>query len=256
MKINHCKVIAIFFLIVLLPLFYACGGGGGGDSSGSAVVVQNQSPAGIWKGTSYSSTTQKTYNLTGIVSKDNVTRFISDTNVQYNGLLSINGNNITSTMTGIAPLGYVFLDGNQVISLSVSGTASSKNKIDAIYNGGGEVGSISLTYDPSYDRESSFALTAGTWKITGGGVTYNLSANNSGVLTGSTSTGCTFTGNIIVIDSAYNCYDIRLNMVSCGILNGNYTGLATLGDNIIANDTLIIGASTSTASITLGMLRQ
>ena len=252
------RMTSLFFVLALS--FTACGGGGDNGSaitSNTTFAKRSQSPAGLWQGTTHSSVTNNTYSLVGIISENHTTRFISSANGQYKGVISVNGDAVTSTMTGFAPLGYVFPDGTQVSTLNVSGTLQEKSKIDAVYTGAGDIGSITLSYDPVYDRASNLSLTAGTWKSSSSGIVYTVAIDNAGTITGNTSSGCVFSGNVSIIDSAYNCYDVTLTVSSCGILNGSYyNGLATIGDSISTNDTLITGLSNLTASITLSLARQ
>lgn len=252
MKMLKWVLLSLFFAIILV----SCSGGGGGDGAAEpSTPTINQSAAGIWQGASYSSTSGTAVNLIGIISENGSGRFLASNGAQYNGAVSITGDNLSSAVTGYAPLGYVFLNGTTLSLFTISGTVAQKNSINAIYTGGGDVGNITLTYDESYERPSSLALLDGTWFLSSDGISYNISIGD-GIITGSTSTGCGFSGNAEIIDPAYNCYDINLVVNSCGALNGIFTGLGILSSSVTADDTLIAGVSSATSSITLSVRRQ
>lgn len=246
-------MIKFLFVIVALTLV-SCGGGGGGSSTSSTVT--NQQVSGIWRGTSYSSVQKSTSNILGIISENNVARFLSLTSGgQYSGVIAANESSFSSSMTAYAPLGYAWLDGSVIGNMNINGTVAPKTSLNGSYSGVGDSGTFTFAYDSKYERPSSLSSVSGSWSLTSSGVLYNVSVNSNGTITGNTSTGCTYSGVISIINASYNCYNVNLTIGSCGAFNGNYTGLATLTDTYTANDTLIYGISNSSAAIVASFIK-
>jgi len=245
------KRVKFLSLLVIGLLFLNCGGNGGGGSSSTTSPPATQSAAGIWNGTVYSNQAHTSYSVVGIIAENNQARFISSVGSQFSGIESTSGNTFTSQATAYAPLGSHFPDGSQIGTVNISGTVNSKVSITGTFSGVGDTGTLSLTYDSLYQRPSSFSLPSGTWTVSDSHLGYvTASINGSGQISASTNTGCTLSGNITLIDSSYNAYGISLNIASCGVLSGSYSGLATLSDTATQNDTLITGVSNSQLSIT------
>ena len=52
-----------------------------------------------------------------------------------------------------------------------------------------------------------------------------ITVNGSGNLSGSDSGGCIYSGNVQIIDSAYNIYRLNIRVANCGQFDGSYVGL-------------------------------
>lgn len=103
--------------------------------------------------------------------------------------------------------------------------------------------------DP-YERGSSLSSVAGAWNIRdpSGSAIGTVSFTNAGVYTGTVS-GCSFKGQIALINPHYNIYRMALNFQNCRPGNGLLSGLAGLGaviDDRSRNDTLIFIGNNAT----------
>jgi hypothetical protein len=253
MEKKRGKVFCLLLLLTLL-IISACGGGGGGSSSSTPAT---QSIAGIWIGTSTSNVLHSTSNVTGIIAESNIARFASTTTgAQYSGVVTVIGNSFSSTATAYAPFGYMFLDGSHVGPVNISGTFTSKASMSGTYDGVGDTGTFSLTYSSVYDRPSSLTATAGTWAGVVSGYTNTITIDSSGNISGNSTSGCSYTGTVSIIDSSYNTYMVNLNIANCGVENGSYSGLGALVDTASQNDTFITSVSNSSYSYVASLTKQ
>ncbi len=247
-------LIALFLLVDFLSLF-SCGGGGSGSHSSSTAQPQSvsQSASGIWTGNVLSPKFGNT-SVTGIVSQTDEVFFISEQGAQHHGQVTVSGSSFSGSLTSYAPIGFRFPDGSSVTTTTVSGTVTTKSSLTGNYNGGGDSGTFSLSYSSLYDRQSSLALVAGNWRAIDGSATFSFSS--SGQITGSDVDGCTYTGQISVINQNFNAYKVTVTIAACGSFNGSYSGLAALSDTSASNDTLTGGVSNSTLSIVTVLRKQ
>lgn len=247
------------FLLSICLIISACEGGGGGGSSSPFTPPAAQSISGIWIGTFISNVTYRTESVTGLIAETGSARFAStSTLAQYNGGISVSGNSFSATVTAYAPLGYVFPDGSQVGSVSMSGIFTAKNAMSGTYSGVGDFGTFSLTYSGLYERPSSLAALVGNWTgiVSGSTNTLTIMIDPSGNMSGSSTLGCNYSGNIGIIDSSYNAYSVNLNINNCGLESGNYSGLAALTDiSAAANDTLLVEVSSPSFSFVAALMR-
>jgi len=205
----------------------ACGGGGAG---GSSVAVGNAPPGGIWQGTDPLTNLA----LYGIVTEAGAFNFLRSDGAQYFGTLTTSGNNLSGTFTGVPPLGKSFTDGSTYGTGTISGTIQARTSITATYtfttaNGRNSSGSGSLAFNSLYLSESSLATIAGNYSDPSGNSVVNI--NSSGVVFDQqVATGCVINGQISIINSAYDAYQVQYTFSSClgsyAILNGTTaTGL-------------------------------
>jgi len=216
-------------LVVGLPTLGlpACGGGNGG---GSGVAIGNAPPGGIWQGTDPLTNLA----LYGIVTEAGAFSFLRSDGAQYYGTLATSGNNISGTFTGVPPIGKKFADGSTRGTGTVSGTIQARTSISAAYsfttaNGKGSSGSGRLAFNSLYFDESSLATIAGNYADSFGNSV--ISVDSSGVVFDQQlATGCVLNGQISIINTAYNAYQVQYTFASClgsyAILNGTTaTGL-------------------------------
>ena len=125
------------------------------------------------------------------------------------------------------------------------------------YSGVGDSGTFTLTYDATYERGSSLSLVSGNWSNSDpSGYSHYVTVSTNGTFTGYNSSGCTFSGTVKIIDSAYDAYHLDNVLIgSCGAFNGTYTGLGVLWDYSTTNDTFTFGMSNNYASMVLTFRR-
>lgn len=216
-----------------------------------------ESASGIWGGTFTSNVEGKTYNILGVIAENGEARFLSDEGAQFSGNVSVSGSTLTSTVTAFAPPGYVFVNGSTYGTVRFTGTVKTKNSLTGTYSGVGDTGTFTLTYDVTYERGSSLSSVSGNWSNSDpSGYSQNVTVNANGTFTGNNSSGCTFSGNVTIINPSYDAYRLdNVRIGSCGAFNGTYTGLGVLWDNSTTNDTFTFGMSNSYASMVLTFKR-
>lgn len=227
----------------------ACGGGGG-DGGGSTTTpqtppVQNASPGGIWDGT-----LSNGEEVRGLVTETGEFHFITDTLTQYFGTVTTSGNNATGEFTGYTALGYVFLDGSTRGTGTLTGTVQARSSFTANTSfrtsaGNNETGSVSLTYNPLYERDSSLGTITGNFRDLATNTILNINPNGE-AFAQNAANGCVLNGTVSIIDSDYNAYRVKYTYSNCigeyAVLNGRaLEGLATL-DNTSSPELLIVGA--------------
>lgn len=154
----------------------------------------------------------------------------------------------------------------------INGTVSSKEAIDIVYNsynnpeGGGDL-SLNLRYDAGLtDKASSLILVSGNWSYSDSvGYSLTLTIDEQGLLTGSDTSGCLYSGNLSVKDAAINIYQLQFTQSGthsgCSQYMPAGQGQGMLMDTVSSNDTLIIAvtgkiAALASASIVFRLTRQ
>lgn len=251
---------SVFLWAYLLLGVAACGGGGGGggDNSGPP-PVSNADLGGLWIGnTTNSASPGSSQTLYGVTTDGGEFRFLSfDTYGQFIGTLSSSGNSISGNGLGWAPIGYTWMDGSVLTSITLSGTISERTSITGNWTAGtGETGTATFSYDTLHTRTPSLDTLSANWYYSDGYDSVTLSINASGIISGSDTGGCVYNGQATIPNSSYNTYRINIDVSSCGDVNGSYGGLGFLADDQNTNDTLIISVDDGTLAVILGMLRQ
>jgi hypothetical protein len=243
---RHLMIIAFVVCIA------ACGGSssGGGDAPPTGgISTTNSSPGGIWRGTdSLSGLT-----VIGIVDELGDLRFVRSDDTQFLGSVSVAGSAISGNIEGITEVGSYFADGSTHGSGTISGTVSERATLNVTIsfrtdNGSMTTSNFPLTYDPTYDADSSLAAIAGKYAEPSTGSQFTV--DGSGHVSGREEAyGCTVNGSISIVDSAYNAYRVSYAYSGCSgqavVLNGvTATGLATL-DTTASPVRAVIGVSGS-----------
>lgn len=217
----------------------------------STVRSPQEAACGIWNGTFTSSAGYGSSTVLGMIAPNNEIHFVSSSAAQFNGTGSVWGASVTANLNAFAGPDMTFPNGSNYGQVTMNGTVSPKSSLTGTYSGVGDWGTFSLTYDPDYDRGASLNTIAGNWLASdpsGYRLTMTIGAN--GAFSGSDTNGCTFSGTAAVMNRLYNAYSVTMTLANCGALNGYYTGLGAVGDDVSVNDGLLIGVSHPTASIT------
>ena len=209
-----------------------------------------QSASGVWSGNTQSpySGLNETF---GIISEDNEAKFYSPTGDQISGSVEVFANVLRMDAVAFAPFGLVHADGSVRGPIDVRGTIANRLQSSGTFDGVGDFGSYEITYDSIYARPSSLSLLEGQWSTpspVGGVVPLVLSVGATGDFSGS-SDGCNYSGNISLIDTSFNAYRMAIQVSTCGLLNGEYSGLGNLSDGTAPNDTLSVSVANDLTSL-------
>ena len=241
----------------ILLVVSGCGGGGqlpipGPEPPGPPEPpAPEASPGGVWQGTS-----SLGVGVVGLVSETGQFHFIRGDSVQFVGRLTTSGDELSANFVGYVPFGEKFDDGSTTGVGSLSGNLDERTSISADIDfttsrGAASQSTISLSYDPIYERDSSLESVAGNYLDTERNVVINV--NNDGELfSQDPKSQCITNGTVSVIDPAFNLYRVEYTFSNCKghhqeVLNGTVAeGLATL-DDTQSPDALIMGVEVAAA---------
>ena len=249
--------------LALLTCIFLLSSCGGNDSSSTIAtpppppppVATN--PGGIWEGTS--NTDGMILEFHGVFTETGEGRFYDDRGTQYI-VRNVRGNDgsITMDFSAIAPFGsyFLFLDGSKskVVTGTITGTIVERVSFEGDFSiiETGESGTISLSYDALYERDSSLAKLEGMWDQDGDGI---LTVDADGTFFEQNKFGCVLTGQVSIIDPDYNVYALAMTVSLCLDDNGQYTGLGVLADYQVTDDLFVVQMNSTTRIFTTSLLR-
>ncbi|HEY6619777.1 MAG TPA: hypothetical protein VIY68_09550 [Steroidobacteraceae bacterium] len=252
--------------VSVLVTLAACGGGGAsGGGTTPPPPTTNQSVGGIW-------TTQYTVTSGSNTGDVIVAEGIASETGQYFaysknttngcaglafGQLSVNGNNVSgnedaaivrySTAVGGAT-NCVYPDGSTSATGTIIGTVSQRASLMLTASGTTSLGgalpadSTTFTFSSLYLNASSLATIAGNYND--GGPTMTVDAN--GAIFEQDPNGCVLSGQVSIINPAYNAYGIQLTFANC---TGTSAGL----NGVVASGLVMLDTSTSPATVIGGI---
>jgi hypothetical protein len=146
------------------------------------------------------------------------------------GFLQGSGTETATTYTSSNTLDFN-LEGpsRQAATFTSTYTAKSTLNGSVTYPVTNTTGTFTTRYDSNYDRPASLTAIAGTYAGTGDGTTTTTTISATGVISGSSSGGCRFTGSTTP-RTAGNVYDysITFGAAPCDLQNQTLRGVATL----------------------------
>ena len=119
------------------------------------------------------------------------------------------------------------LDGAPFDEAKITGTLKD-DTIESYFKtlNGGDVGKLTMTYNPIYENDSSLELLQGKWSFTDrDGLIIDVEITN-GELFGADSDSCEYNGLLSVINPSFNAYDVTIVITNCHSVDGEYKGLA------------------------------
>ncbi len=162
-----------------------------------------------------------------------------------------NGNQVSGSGTLHAVPGAVLGNGSTTAALTVSGgTVSEATSLDLTLDAGGGTATVSMMFDTDYNRGSNLATIAAvytTFDIYGDTSSFVIDA--AGVISGNSIAGCALTGQVTIIDVAFNAYDVALDLANCGALDGMYSGLGVTQDDLGTDDQFVFAVFTAQNTI-------
>jgi len=184
--IHQLKIVAAATLTLALA---ACGGGGGASAPASAPapVASVATAQGIWQSApgaaaSVSAVVLPDGQLWSIVADVGAVRMVK-------AILAVQG-------TGFGGAGTSYTLGTAAASATVSASAVEKSSLNGSIVSAGHSDTLALAYQGRYDTAAALADVAGAWQATLGPGVVNWSVDAAGALTGTRTTGCTYTGQL------------------------------------------------------------
>jgi hypothetical protein len=189
-----------------------------------------------------------------LVTEDGQFRFLCVfTDLQLAGMSSRDINSMTGS--GLAFSSLVFLDGSFVSDLTVQATLVPETSLTGTWSTtAGDAGSFNMVYDVEYERPSSLTLLEGVWESTDefGNPDATFTIDSLGSFTAQNSYGCTSSGMFLILDDRYNLIQLESTIVGCPIA-GNYSGLAIVFDDLVANDSILLSINNDQRALLVGL---
>ncbi len=241
-------------VLAFVSFISSCGGGGGSnDTTDSGQPTTTERIAGIWQGTG------NDVGDVGIVTENGDLFFISipGNTLTVGRITSASGDNALGTLSSYAAFGFAFPDGSTVATGTFNATVKTRSTLTGTTSSKFGADTFSFAYDTDYDLPSSLSLTAGTWSgIDFFGDLVTLTINSSGVITGSDSASCIYSGQVSIINTSFNAYNFVLTLSNCGSFNGSFSGVSTMDSIVSTNDTLTYGVSTPLIILVQSLTKQ
>lgn len=217
---------------ILVFAMAGCGGGGGAASPAPTPTPAQTTAAlqGIWQtpagaSSSVSAIALPDGQLWSVVSSSGVTRLVKAT--------------LVAQATGFAGTGKSYILGSGTISnVAATATATVVEKtslVATITPGGGQPEAFSLAYQSRHDTPAALTDFAGAWQGTLGPGTLNWVITAAGTLTGTRTTGCTYTGQlnlrpdrkaVVDVTISENCAGTVTQLMGVAAMNADKTGIS------------------------------
>ena len=202
--------------LLLLLFLGACGGSGGGPiQPPPPPPVVNEKPGGIWFGARANGT-----EIVVLISEDGNIRVIDEFGNQGFGTATVsNGTEMSATYKLVPQFARTLIDGSDFADCTFEGTVQERVTMtvtaSCLTSFGTALGGsdIVLTYDESYEMDSSIARVAGTYMNPDGDImTIDV---NGALFLQNVQFGCVVNGEISLLDTDWNLYSVNLVMESC-----------------------------------------
>ena len=174
---------------------------------------------GLWSGV-FDINGEGQFDFTALYIGGVVSAYSVDSNVVYRGTVSGDEQQYQSDMS-------IFLrDGSLLATVELNGTT------------GKDTGTLTLNYDPLFERKVDVAELAGLWEYISDQLSISINVMPTGEIKGTDGTGCNYYGTLEKIRPGINALNVNLELASCSTADGHYTGMAHVGDAQARNDTL------------------
>lgn len=192
----------------------ACGGSSGGGNSAA-----DELKAGLYSG-NWTSSDGDSGTLAGALSGGEMYAISDDGIVIYLDM-SLTG----SSVTGIGRLHY---SGHNIVktgTIDGAGTLMGTDITMTLNRSDGITNTVTLTRTATSDDPSSFDLMAGSYKTLAQDT--DITISDIGAVSGIGNDGCTYSGDIDIIDASINIYALTFDIANCVEYAGSYTGFAS-----------------------------
>lgn len=131
-------------------------------------------------------------------------------------------------------------------STSLTGTVLEKTSLSGVISTGAATENYSLAYQTRYDTAAVLADFAGDWSATLGPGTVNWTIGATGALTGTRTTGCTYTGQLSVRAEQKAVVDVAVAETCAGAVT-QLSGVAVKSEDKTGINMLMTNADESAA---------
>lgn len=188
---------------------------------------------GLWSG-EFDIKGRGPYDFTALYMGGIVSAYSVSSNVVYRGTV------IGDEQTYQSNMSMYIRDGSLFGTVKLSGAVSEQaTVITARYlTTGKDTGTLTLRYDPLFERAVDFVELAGLWEYISDQLSISINVMPTGEIKGTDGTGCNYYGTLEKIRPSVNALSVNLELASCSTADGHYTGMAHVGDAKARNDTL------------------
>lgn len=207
--------------------------------------------SGIWQGEA--SFGGQAMEFSGVVTQERDGRFIDGFGTQYiiDNVAGEDGE-ITIAFSAMTRPGLAFMDGSTTTTGTLTGTVDERSMLEGNYTiASGESGTVSMTYNPIYERDSSLDKLTGPWDEPLGIQVYDP----DGSFFQQDAFGCVYQGRASILNPNYNVYRMTMTVSSCDETDGEYTGLGVLIDFQATEDLFIVQLNSDTVVVNTMMTR-
>jgi hypothetical protein len=221
--IHMKKTLLIGSLVLALA---GCGGGGGGGPA----PLQLDELQGFWSGPLSGTSLQAAATTQAVVLPNGTAWFLllpasGAPTGMVKATLSVSG----ATYTGSGKV-YEFATGG-VTSLNMTGSAQESSSLSSAITVSGAAGATNatMTYSSAYATPVTLANVAGSWQVSAssGALQVNWTVQGNGSLTGTSTTGCTWSGAFTTRAGGTAVLDYTATE-TCASVSTVYTGIAVL----------------------------
>lgn len=208
----------LLFCATLAAWLAGCAGGGSGEAPAPAPPAA--ATQGFWSGRIDSQTTASAVYLA-----EGPTFTVLQSGPQTTLVVA----NATAAGSSFSLAGRSYqLGSGSVASYSASGTVQPKASLG--FAAAGSTPAYSLSYNPAYEVPARLADVAGQWQAAffGGSLTLGLSFSATGTVSGSSSSGCTYTGSLAPHAGGVAVFDLQLIESCPSAAAQTLNGIATL----------------------------
>ncbi|MBX3656919.1 MAG: hypothetical protein KF740_00640 [Ramlibacter sp.] len=218
------QVFQFFRVLMFIALvgLTACGGGGGsGGVSPPPPAANAEATQGFWSGPVDAQTTALAVYLaegpvwTIVQTGTATTALVVGTSTVSGSAFAVAGRNFN-------------LASGATSSFSISGSVVPRGTLSVA--AAGTAPAYALVYNKAYESPAQLADISGAWRATfnGGSVVLTLNISGAGVLTGSTNTGCSYTGSVAPHAGGVAVFDLALTESCVGSAIQQFAGITTL----------------------------
>ena len=228
--------VRLLFCAVLAAAIAGCGSGGGGGDAPAPTPVPPPPPApspapglagsaqGFWGGQVDTQT-----NVSTVILSEGPVMQVS----QANGVATLMIGTATTTGSSVSITGRSYNLGTGVQApYSAAGTVVPKSAL-TFSSATGAPAAYTLSYSASYETPANLADVAGRWRTTysGGTLVLTFDVASSGAITGSNTSGCTYSGSLAPHAGGVAVFDLRLTEACPSTAAVQFSGIATLYAN-------------------------
>lgn len=186
---NKTSLFKTTTLAVACTLLFACGGGGGGSPTPTPTPIASGITAqGIWQSGAGAATVSSTVvtdsgQVWSVLTTAGTTRLVKAS--------------LAASGTGFTGSGKAFVLGATTVeSVTMTATAVAKSSLSGSISSTTQAEPYSLAYQSRYDTPATLANFTGTWSATLGPGTVSWTISSAGAISGTRTTGCTYTGQL------------------------------------------------------------